>query len=397
MTISIGSKQALLARWALVGGLILLCAPWFLTSNKLYHQLLAVMLWLPGLLALCLPDFRRSLRLPEVVLFGMFSLWTLLVLAVEGGESVSSTAKLPLYVALSLLGILLAAQDTHWKLECMLKLSIFVGGLLALLSLIYFLTLGELQKGQRLIAIGLWDTTIMAAHAIGALAVMGASMISRRAIAPARWLPVLLLSMSGYLLFLLFSQTRGVWLALLATLLLIAMLSPTRWSRILALGIILMGVLVALLLPEVLMQRGLSYRPTLFVGGLELLRGNELTGIGFAGYELLVPENGKTYKHPHNLYLDIAIRLGLPGLLLFSALWVCVAWRGWQQRAAPLGRALLALWCFSSVALLTDGIGLWYKPNADWLITWLPVALSVVLAAREKQGLSPVSTLQMPS
>lgn len=38
---------------------------------------------------------------------------------------------------------------------------------------------------------------------------------------------------------------------------------------------------------------------------------------------------------------------------------------------------------------MTDGIGLWLKPNADWLITWLPIALSIVLAARgrnETQG-----------
>ncbi|MNT86307.1 hypothetical protein D3C72_2265790 [compost metagenome] len=41
------------------------------------------------------------------------------------------------------------------------------------------------------------------------------------------------------------------------------------------------------------------------------------------------------------------------------------------------------MWTFSSVALLTDGIGLWLKPNADWLIMWLPIALAMVLAARQ--------------
>ena len=54
----------------------------------------------------------------------------------------------------------------------------------------------------------------------------------------------------------------------------------------------------------------------------------------------------------------------------------------WQARAHTLGRALLALWVFSTVSLMTDGIGLWLKPNADWLITWLPVALGMVLAQR---------------
>ena len=40
------------------------------------------------------------------------------------------------------------------------------------------------------------------------------------------------------------------------------------------------------------------------------------------------------------------------------------------------------------VALQTDGIGLWFKPNADWLITWLPIALSMVLGARTAASLA---------
>ena len=78
------------------------------------------------------------------------------------------------------------------------------------------------------------------------------------------------------------------------------------------------------------------------------------------------------------------MRLGLIGLALFMLLWGCAAWRGWRHRHEPLGKALLALLVFSSVSLLTDGIGLWLKPNADWFVTWLPLAISLVLAGREQ-------------
>ena len=75
MKLSIEILQPRLARWAVLGVLVLLCAPWFLPSNKLYHQLLAVMLWLPGLLALALPAVRRALRTPEFLLFAVLSMW----------------------------------------------------------------------------------------------------------------------------------------------------------------------------------------------------------------------------------------------------------------------------------------------------------------------------------
>ncbi|MNG18996.1 hypothetical protein D3C84_1031110 [compost metagenome] len=69
-------------------------------------------------------------------------------------------------------------------------------------------------------------------------------------------------------------------------------------------------------------------------------------------------------------------------MVLFGLLWLATLRRAWLNRGEALGRALLALWVFASVALLTDGIGLWLKPNADWLVTWLPIALGMVLAMR---------------
>ncbi|MNP46604.1 O-Antigen ligase [compost metagenome] len=132
-----------------------------------------------------------------------------------------------------------------------------------------------------------------------------------------------------------------------------------------------------------LLQRGLSFRPTLWAGGIQLIRDNWLLGVGFENFQIAVPELHKSFRHPHNLFLDTGVRLGLPGLFLFLLLWGATAWRAWHNRKVALGRALLALWIFSSVALLSDGIGLWHKPNADWLIMWLPIALAMVLAARQ--------------
>lgn len=373
-------RQEVLARWAVIGLLILLCAPWVLPSSKLYHQLTAVFLWLPALLALFHNDFRARLRQPEILLFAALALWTLLVLLVQGAAEPQSKVKLPFYVALSLLGVMLAALDVRWSLESLLRLCVWLGGLGAAASTLYYFGAGP-APGQRLIALGLWDTAIMAAHAVGALSLLGVFLYIRPINKPALSVSLALVALA-YVVFLGLNHTRGVWLALFVALIFLLLAKPTR-KGFLVILLMLVGVAaLAIVEPQSIVARGVSYRPTLWMGGIQLFSDNWLLGLGFKPYEIAVPAIHVSFKHPHNLFLDIAVRLGLPGLMLFSLLWLATLWRAWLNRGEPLGRALLALWTFASVALLTDGIGLWLKPNADWLITWLPIALGMVLAMR---------------
>lgn len=370
-----------LANWAVIGVFVLLCGAWVLPSNKLYHQLIIFFLWLPALLALCHRNFRALLVQPEVVLFGMFSLWTLFVIYMQGGDDPVSKAKLPFYVALTLFGVVLAAFDARVRFEAQLRIAVLIGGGFAMFSVVDFYLIDQ-QASGRLIAIGLWDKAIMAAHAVGALAVIGAFLFGSLWHKP--WLlAALVVAALGYAAFLGLSQTRGVWVALCVTLVVMVVALPTRKGFLAILLMVLFVAGVALLNAEILLQRGMSYRPALWNGGLRLMLDNWLWGFGFNQYEILVPATGLSYKHPHNFFLDTGVRLGIPGLLLFCLLWGAMAIRGWQNRSEPLGRALLALWTFSSVSLMTDGIGLWLKPNADWLITWLPISIAMVLAVRQ--------------
>lgn len=367
--------------WASTGLLVMLCGAWVLPSNKLYHQLMIFLLWFPALLALIHRDFRLMLKGPEYILFALFAAWTIAVVMVEGGDNTLSKVKVILYVVLTLTGVLLAAQNRLWRLESMLLYASILGGFFAAVSWIYFYGISAQPWRGRVIAIGLWNTPIMAAHAVGALAILGVFTLQTRRFKPLI-MALLLVPVLGYALFLGFNQTRGVWIALGVCLLVMGGARPSRLGGVLILLVILGVVGVAALRPELLLQRGVSYRPQLWQGGLQLMLEHRAMGLGFTEYQISVPELGRAFKHPHNLFLDTGVRLGVPGLLLFGCLWLAAGWRGWVCRAQPLGQALLALWAFSFTSLLTDGIGLWLKPNADWLVTWLPIALSFVLAAR---------------
>lgn len=378
--------KSTLTTWASAGLLVLLCGPWMLPNTKLYHQLIIFLLWLPAVLALSDQSFRRMLRRPEAFLFAIFAAWTFLVLVVEGSDD-PGKSKVVLYVTLTLLGALLAAQQSKWQIESLLFWSSMIGGVFALVSVVYFYGWAPRPSGMRLISVGLWDTAIMAAHAVGALAILGLFTLHGRRVN--KWTAaVLVLAAIGYLSFLGLNQTRGVWIALVCTMVIMVVARPTRLGMTFIAMIAIGLAAIALFDAGLLLQRGVSYRPSLWQGGLLLIEQHWMTGLGFHEYLITVPIAG-SFKHPHNLFLDTGVRLGLPGLLMFCCLWGVVAWRAWTSRAEPLGRALLALWVFSSVSLMTDGIGLWLKPNADWLITWLPVSLSLVLACRPESGKTP--------
>ena len=386
----IRNAPVMLVRWVLLGLLALLCAPWLVPSNKLYHQLLIVLLWLPALICLGHAALRPRLPWPDALAFLALAGWTLLVLALRGGEKPLSEAKVVLYVGLSLLGVLLAARAGERMFERTLLLSVLAAGIGAGFSWISFYGLEDMPLSMRLTALGLWNTVIMAAHSVGALAVLGLALVLQRPWRRAWLLPAGLVAV-GYLAFLIFSQTRGVWLALTAAGVVVLMGVPWR-ARLAVVASLLVGVgAVALYDVNLLLQRGASYRPALWQGGLQLLVENPLLGLGFHEFNLAVPGLKRLFKHPHNLFLDTGVRLGVIGLSLFLILWLQTLWRAWQARDQTLGRALLALWVFSTVSLMTDGIGLWHKPNADWLITWLPIALGMVLAQRRAIALNSES------
>lgn len=378
-------RQEVLARWAAIGLLIFLCVPWLITSDKHYHQLLYVFLCLPTLLALCLGDFRKKLKHPEMLLFAALAAWTLLIVLLKGDHP--EKAKMPFYVLLTLLGVVLAAQGSRWSLEQLLAGSAVVGALGAIASIAYFYWVLEPVPGLRIATPGLWDTPIMAAHATGALALLGLFIFRCQGQKPGV-VPLVVIALA-YMAFLGLNQTRGVWLALFVALVVMVLVSRSRlwWALLLLVLVAVVGVLM--FESQMVLQRGLSYRPTLWAGGVQLIREHWLLGVGFEPFKIAVPELQMSFKHPHNLFLDTGVRLGLPGLFLFLLLWGATARRAWLNRESTLGRALLALWTFSSVALLTDGIGLWLKPNADWLIMWLPIALAMVLAARQSASIQP--------
>ena len=139
--------------------------------------------------------------------------------------------------------------------------------------------------------------------------------------------------------------------------------------------------------PDILLQRGLSFRPDLFAQALLKIQAQPWLGIGFdSPYALEVPALGLSYEHAHNLYLHIAVLLGLVGLGGWLLLQGWAALWAWRARSSVQGRLCLTLLCFSAVALFTDGVGPWVKPREEWFCIWLPLFLCLAGAALQRRA-----------
>ncbi len=210
------------------------------------------------------------------------------------------------------------------------------------------------------------------------------------------------LIMSGMLLI---TQSRGALLGLVAAFLLLVLL---RWRY----GWVL--PLVAAVIALVAMQfldravvfdllttnrtlAGLDVRLEIWSRAIYMIQDFPFTGIGMGSFKtitdlfyplfLSVPD---TIEHAHNLFLQIAVDLGLPGLIAWLAILLVVCASSWQtyRYASSMGNGWLAgvgagLFC-SQVALVVHGMtdavtwgmvrpavlvwGLWGIAIASWQI-----------------------------
>jgi O-antigen ligase len=378
MTYSLPSARlaTVLTRWLAFGFAWLLLGMFLLPTSKLYQQGLILFFWFPGLLAVfTIPVVRRSWDWLLLLMFALSVLWAGLSIS-WGGEA--GKLKELFYVCLAVNAILaLAGLNLRLLWQVLLGCAV-LGSVLAWWSLCYFYILQEQSLGKRVVATGLLNHTILASHVMG---VMGLVLLFMRGWLPRRYQGwVWLLACLGYLAFLLMSRSKGPALALLVCLVLSGLWSGSRKAWLTGGLAIFAACLGAWLLPEQLLRGGLSYRPQLLEQAWGLWLVNPWLGLGVGTeYQLLIAESGRFFDHAHNLYMHMAVQLGVVGVFFWVALQGVVAWRAWSMRASVPGQTLCAICCFSAVALLTDGIGPWVKPREEWFTVWLPVFLAFAL------------------
>lgn len=370
------SRQA----WLMVGLLWFLLGIAWAPSSKLYQQGLIYLFCVPTLLLL------RSERNRVRALWGgarTVLLGIVLLICWGAASAVWSTASEPVreiahvvYALFFLAGMVLLSEGGQQRLILVMQVA---GGGLALSAFV------ALVKGYgidhqpwwwRLEGLGSLNHPILGGYVIG-LAMVWSSCLPPRS---HPWRLVWGGSLLVFLVFMVMTQSRGVWVALLVTMLFMPLWHRGREAWLVSGLLLLVGLVGYWQFPSVVLARGASYRPEILHASLQMIAEHPWLGLGVGNdYQVRVDSLGLVFDHSHNIFTHVAIELGIPGLLCWLLVWGGSFLIAWQQRGTALGSALLGVLLFSTVALLFDGASLWGSPRPEWFLTWLPVGLALGL------------------
>ncbi|MGE7956895.1 O-antigen ligase family protein [Pseudomonas sp. NPDC089530] len=364
--------------WMTIGLLWFLLAIALAPTNKLYQQGLVAFLWLPAMVLAWsarerLVEWWRAQRWLGLALLGLAA-WGLISLLWGHAEDPSREAKRLLYIAVFLLFFPIFANARPERVIRVMQWGGLGLAVTALLAIIQFYGIKGNVWWARVEGLGELAHPILGGYVIGLAAIWLLHWAPRTRALQAAWLVALAL-LGGFVLL---SQSRGAALALFLTVLAMPIWCRDRRSRIFAAGALLVAMLAFWFLEPLVLARGVSYRPQILVASLQMIAEHPWTGLGL-GSSYNVFAEGQMFDHAHNLFTHITIELGIPGLLLWGAVWLLVLREAWRARETLYGQGVMGIWMFSFLAMQFDAASLTGTPRAEWFISWLPVGLATVL------------------
>lgn len=377
--------HAFICNWLLpLGFVVLLIGLAVLPERSLYHKLFYALVAAPALFALALrPGACRALWFdPVIVTFLMFSAWALISVSWSDTElSFGSLLKRPLYILMLFAACALMALHTTARLAHSTLLAALLMLPLTAYSLVMFLA--NWTQGERLIGYGALDNPLLSSHLFGFFCALWLALCMTL---PPRhsWLALIAATLMGLALLATGSRTP-----LVATATVCAWLIVACWSKR-SIWLLLSGVLVALALallyPEALSSRGLSYRPELWTKTLSQVAQQPWHGFGFdAHLAIFLSDIPTSFREPHNFSLGVLYYTGIIGLTLWLAMHGLALFQCWKHRSNCLFIACGALLVYGIGAGLTEGGGILPRPKEHWMVTWIPLALIAALSIRTRQ------------
>lgn len=372
--------------WMTIGLLWFLLAIAVAPTNKIYQQGLLALLWLPAIVFAwsARARLRELLYVQRWVYLPMLGLlvWSLISLMWTNSEELSREAKRLLYIVVFLLFFPVFANARPERVIRVMQWGGIGLALTALAAIVKFYGLNGNVWYARVEGLGELSHPILGGYVIGLAAVWLVHWVPRD-----RWMQAVWAVALGLLgVFVVLSQSRGAALALFFTLLSMPIWCRDRRGRIVAISALIVAMLAFWFLEPLVMARGVSYRPQILMASLHMIAEHPWSGLGLGGnYKVLA--DGINFDHAHNLFSHVAIELGLPGLLLWCAVWLAVLREAWKARESLYGQGIIGIWLFSTLAMQFDAASLTGTPRAEWFISWLPIGLASVLVwARANSG-----------
>ncbi|WP_176509976.1 MULTISPECIES: O-antigen ligase family protein [Pseudomonas] len=364
--------------WLAFGLIWFLAAIALAPSNKLYQQGMILFLWLPTLVVAwsarrILVDAWRH----QPALWGALALllaWGALSMAWSNNEQFWREGKRLLYILLFLLAFPIIGQLGTHRIRQLLRIGAVLLAIAALISIVRFYGVQAMPLVARLEGIGEISHPILGAYVVGIAALLLLYDLPRQPALRLGWL----LALACLAAFVALSQSRGAVLALIIPVILAPLWFRDRHSQLMALLAVVSTGLAFYVVYDLIALRGSSFRPEIFSSALHMISEHPWGGLGLGAY-YKVEAAGLQFDHTHNMFTHVAVELGLPGMLLWIAVWLFALGEIVRARGTLFGKILLSLWIYSTMAMQFDAASLTTTPRAEWFVSWLPVGLVMLL------------------
>ncbi|WP_318653466.1 O-antigen ligase family protein [Pseudomonas sp. PDM12] len=371
-------------RWLVGGYLILLTGMFWVSDGSQYTKFYYALIAAPALLGVLLmpQQIKPLLREPVVLCFLALSAWLLISMGwSRTDDGVGSLAKRPLYVFMLFAGCALIALRNEELLLKTLRIGAGIGALAALINVAWFMHTAV--PGDRLIGTGALRNPLLTSHVLGFLCTYWvAAWLSRSE--RRDWLPILMAL--PLLAALLATGSRTPLMGLAMTSVWMLLMSGKR--AIYLVTALLLGACAAYLVaPEIILQRGMSFRPELWGDAWRQAGQHLWIGAGYESkFEFDIPGVGHLLHDPHNVELAVLLELGMVGLGVWAAMYGFALARCLHLRALPQLQIASALLIYGICAGLTEGGNYLSRPNESWFLIWIPLALLAALSIRYRQA-----------
>ncbi|NWL80736.1 ligase [Pseudomonas taiwanensis] len=358
-----------------IGWIALLTGMFWIGDRPYYHKLFYSLLAAPALLALIAGRglLKPLLRSPIVIVFLLFSAYTLTTLLWSSTDDpFSSLGKRPVYVLFLFFSAGLLAMKAPSRLQTSVKISAVMASLAGATFLVLFLHAGATG---RFAGYGALYNPLLSSHVFGFfMAYWAAYWFLQKNIFD----PLSLISLFILAALILATGSRTPLVAVGSCLLWLSIANWNRRSLVVLVTAVFTGALLLALYPDILIGRGVSFRPEIWAKAWQQILEAPWLGHGYdAPMKIWISAHDYAMADPHNVWLAVLYYCGAIGLVLWVTLYVVAFRFAWRHREQPWVMISSALLVFGLAASMTEGGSFLSRPKEHWFLIWIPMALMV--------------------
>ncbi|WP_338526614.1 O-antigen ligase family protein [Pseudomonas batumici] len=375
-----------LCQWVLpLGLLILLSGMFYLKSRSTLASFYLGLFGIPSLLMLCLRPREIKTLLGEPIFAGFLALciWVCLSLFWSPSESTDfGLMKIPLQSLMLFAGCAMLLQ---YRSEALSPL-MFCAAIIALIATISYLVpfISTYAPGHRMVGGGAFTNPLLSSHLFGFFCIYWLFICITSQRLSVLWLSVP--AMAVMLIAILATGSRTPLVALALSIVWLGIVSRNRRSLVLIAGMLLGSAAILLLFPEILGDRGSSYRPQIWQIALGRIAEHPWIGHGYDAELSIDVGLGYSLLEPHNFALGVLYYIGIIGMIPWAFVLLRGLFCGYQQRLQPLFILASTLLVYGIGAGLAEGGAILTRPREHWFLLWIPLALIAALSIANRRN-----------